>query len=233
MDPTAEDSQPVALEAPEDAWLRVEFEAGTPTDARLVAIAHHGKPLPKDLTAASDEWWAIRRREDGNGPLFPNAMVLRIYQIRAAVIEELIFYRLPGASTADLRIRLAVLADLLERGARPPPDRNALQRLVQRLDADLDALEQAQSEALAEPDLRSATERRAEVVRYLCDPELSRWSDRAIARACGVSPQTVGNWRRKLSGQTGQSELEEPVRLFERRGKTHRMKVDGIGSRGR
>lgn len=42
-----------------------------------------------------------------------------------------------------------------------------------------------------------ASDRRAAVLAMLSDLDTSAWSDRAIARACGVSPSTVGALRRK------------------------------------
>jgi DNA invertase Pin-like site-specific DNA recombinase len=46
--------------------------------------------------------------------------------------------------------------------------------------------------------LRTATERRAEVKRLLSNVDTAHLSDREIARRVGVSPQTVGNIRRRM-----------------------------------
>ncbi|CCQ73878.1 helix-turn-helix domain-containing protein [Magnetospira sp. QH-2] len=46
---------------------------------------------------------------------------------------------------------------------------------------------------------RTNAEKRAAVLEYLKDPERSELSDREIARQVGVSPQTVSNWRKRLS----------------------------------
>jgi hypothetical protein len=35
----------------------------------------------------------------------------------------------------------------------------------------------------------------------LGDPQLSRLSDRELARRTGISPQAIGNWRRRLAGE--------------------------------
>lgn len=47
---------------------------------------------------------------------------------------------------------------------------------------------------------RTASERREEVMRILSDPVMAALPDREIARRVGVSPQTVGNLRRRAGG---------------------------------
>ena len=47
----------------------------------------------------------------------------------------------------------------------------------------------------------TATARRAEVERLLSDPATATLPDRKIARRVGVSPQTVGNIRRRAGLQ--------------------------------
>ncbi|MFV3128456.1 DUF2786 domain-containing protein [Niveispirillum sp. KHB5.9] len=46
---------------------------------------------------------------------------------------------------------------------------------------------------------RTASERREEVIRILADPAMAALPDREIARRVGVSPQTVGNLRRRVT----------------------------------
>ncbi len=46
---------------------------------------------------------------------------------------------------------------------------------------------------------RTASERRDEVMRLLSDPAMAALPDREIARRVGVSPQTVGNLRRRVA----------------------------------
>jgi DNA-binding CsgD family transcriptional regulator len=47
----------------------------------------------------------------------------------------------------------------------------------------------------------TATDRRAEVIRLLSNVDTAHLSDREIARQVGVSPQTVGNLRRRLADE--------------------------------
>lgn len=49
---------------------------------------------------------------------------------------------------------------------------------------------------------RTASERREEVIRLLSDPAMADLPDREIARRVGVSPQTVGNLRRRVGDGT-------------------------------
>lgn len=75
-------------------------------------------------------------------------------------------------------------------------------------------------------------DRRKAVETLLRDPEWSEWSDREIARRCGVSPTTVGTLRRDLdepSVQSGQTDPPPKVRTFTRSGKVHTMATENIG----
>ncbi len=72
-----------------------------------------------------------------------------------------------------------------------------------------------------------ASDRRRIVIDRLRDPETRNLSDRAIARQLGVSPQTVGNWRKRLAETAEQ--VSEAVRLVQRRGVTYWMRTGKIG----
>ena len=234
-----------ALSAREDDWLVEAMEGLSPHDEpALLRVAGTARPLPDSLAQARAELEWIRRRDAGNGPLYPNALVLRVYKLRARLLEGLLLSGLPAKSLDDIRLRLDSLAELRAGPEHPPLEAQALARIVRRLRNDLDAvapavetttpLEEAEREAETLPATRqgrTATERRAAVISYLCDPERGLWSDRAIARACGVSPQTVGNWRRKLSGDIGQLVPDDAQRVFARGGRIHHMNTASIGTR--
>ena len=217
---------------PEDTTFQALLNemGGDPDVATLREIARTAVPLPGRIAEAWREWRGIMARRAGEGPLFPNPTLFRLYQQRAGLLEEQVLRALPVRSAGDGAARLRLLKDRLEQ----PDGRLAPHHLASILDSlagDLERLE-ATSGAPAVPteSLRTATERRASVIGHLCDPELSRWSDRAIARACGVSPQTVGNWRKKLSDDGGTMESDTTVRLFLRDGRTHAMETRRIGS---
>ena len=227
-----------ALDAEEDRWIRAALEsepaAADPDQETLRRIALQAKPLPVNLSEAWSEWSRIRARSTGRGPLFPSPTVLRIYQIRAARLTDLLLYELEPLRLADVRARLDCLVAVMDRDGGPAHDAEALGRLIRRLRTDLGAIDEPPPAQAAPVPLTSemttATQRRAAVVSHLCDTERSRWSDREIARACGVSPQTVGNWRHKLSGEFGQSDPDESNRVYQRGGRTHVMNTARIGA---
>ncbi|KKJ78201.1 hypothetical protein WH95_02360 [Kiloniella litopenaei] len=110
------------------------------------------------------------------------------------------------------------------------------QGLIESRDDEIAAL-QARVEALEtrllreagdEPRLTNAQKREA-ITAYLTDPERTNWSDREIARQVGTSPQTVANWRQRLSvtSRRGQD------RTVIRGGKVFKMRTDNIGQNKR
>ena len=202
---------------------------GNPDITTLREIARTAVPLPDRIVEACEEWLSIMARRQGEGPLFPNPTLFRLYQQRATLLEDLALRSLQPRSTADCAARLRFVRARLGDGDGQIQPRQ-IPRILEGLAEDLERLEgAAAAPAVPAQNLRTATERRAAVIGHLCDPELSRWSDRAIARTCGVSPQTVGNWRRKLSDDSGQTESEYGVRLFTREGRTHVMNTRQIG----
>lgn len=216
---------------PEDTTFQALLTemGGDPDLATLREIARTAVPLPGRVAEAWREWRGIMARRAGEGPLFPNPTLFRLYQQRAGLLEEQVLRALPVQSAGDAAARLRLLK---ERLAQPEGrlEPHHLASILDSLAEDLERFE-ALSGAPAVPaeSLSTATERRASVIGHLCDPELSRWSDRAIARACGVSPQTVGNWRKKLSDDGGTMESDTTVRLFLRDGRTHAMETRRIG----
>lgn len=74
---------------------------------------------------------------------------------------------------------------------------------------------------------RTNADKRRAVETLLRDEEWSLWSDREIAKACGVDHKTVGNLRRDLSGEIPQMPTERRV---ERNGATYTQNTAGIAS---
>ena len=96
---------------------------------------------------------------------------------------------------------------------------------IAALQARVEALEhKLLRESGEEPRLTNAQKREA-ITAYLVDPERRNWSDREIARQVGTSPQTVANWRNRLSvtSRSGQG------RTVIRGGKVFKMRTDNIG----
>ena len=101
---------------------------------------------------------------------------------------------------------------------------------IAALQARVDALEQKfLRESSGEPRLTNAQKREA-ITSYLTDPERTNWSDREIARQVGASPQTVANWRQRLSvtSRSGQARSHQN-RTVIRGGKVFKMRTDNIG----
>lgn len=74
---------------------------------------------------------------------------------------------------------------------------------------------------------RSNADKRRAVALLLGDEEWTRWSDREVARRCGVSPTFVGTLRAELSVHGGQ--MEAARQLVERAGVVYEMDTAGIG----
>ena len=224
-------SQSMSDVLPEDRAYLDRLEGGGEPDSETVReIARSAVPLPDRLQDALLEWQTIHARNRGDGPLYPNPTIYKIYQERQRALLELGLWRLPARSPVDCTARLQMLKAVLE-APGGMSDRNLMTKVVEALLEDMTRLETTTpAPSRSEEPMTTATQRRAAVIAHLCDPEMSRWSDRAIARACGVSPQTVGNWRRKLSDEFGQSDEEELVRFYQREGRTYRMKVGNIGT---
>lgn len=216
---------------PEDqAYLARLEQVGEPDSEEVREIARNAVPLPDRLQDALLEWQTIHARNRGDGPLYPNPTVYKIYQERHRALLELGLWRLQARSPADCTARLQMLKAALE-APGGLADRGLITKVVEALLEDMARLETTTpAPSRRDEPMTTATQRRAAVIAHLCDPEMSRWSDRAIARACGVSPQTVGNWRRKLSDEFGQTDEEELVRFYQREGRTYRMKVGNIGT---
>ena len=231
MAPSETAPQTVNEILPEDrAYLARLEKVGEPNPEQVREIARNAVPLPDRVQDALLEWQGIHARNRGDGPLYPNATVYKIYQERLKALVEIGLWRLQGHSPGDCTARLQMLKAVLE-APGGLTDRSLMSKAVDALLEDMTRLETATpAPSRSDEPMTTATERRAAVIGHLCDPELSRWSDRAIARACGVSPQTVGNWRRKLSDEVGQSDSEAMVRFYQREGRTYRMKVGNIGA---
>jgi hypothetical protein len=74
---------------------------------------------------------------------------------------------------------------------------------------------------------RTNEDKRRAVLTLLNDAEWSAWSNREVARRCGVDDHTVAALRPKSSAELPQT---PEVRKFERDGKTHEMNVLGINA---
>ena len=78
---------------------------------------------------------------------------------------------------------------------------------------------------------RTNDDKRRAVLTLLSDAEWSQWSDREIAKRCGVSPDTVG--RIRAESPLTESDSEKPIeRIYtNKHGTQAKMKTGGIGKR--
>lgn len=74
---------------------------------------------------------------------------------------------------------------------------------------------------------RTNADKRKAVETLLKDAEWTKWSDNAIAKACGVSDKTVAAHRTSIFGIS--EDAKPSMRTVERNGKTYEQKVSSIG----
>lgn len=182
----------LALEPLEADWHGMEsygdWISGNPTPAMWEAIAR-ACPLPACLSAVWAELGAWEALVDARIALVPDYDAPPGIRARQAALERLMDTT-PAPSVEGLRARLAWLAHLNDREmTRDVKDDAAL---IARLRADFEAVAGS-----VQSGRRSAADKAAAVRALLrTEPSLS---DREIARRVGVSPQTVGNWRRRAA----------------------------------
>lgn len=204
----------VPQEPPQERWTRALGEwtvrslpRHMPPEIRQSVETAYSLPTSVSGAMAELDYWerrdreiAVMRQMDGDGSMpndAPTHLDLPAYA-RAIVIRRLVEHGLRATNLQDALIRAeywrahggrgtwmeaAILADIrhlasVDRATRPP---------------------EAGDLAPGQPThFRTASERREEVMRLLSDTETAMLSDREIARRVGVSPQTVGNLRRRV-----------------------------------
>lgn len=166
---------------------------GQPVTPALIAALNSAHPMPGNL---ADAWAEYRRWQDVSQDS-PEPHI----SARMAGLEHLLD-TLPDASASGIAARLAWLSHLatLDHYRTNAEDSALAARLAADFHQFAAPVQSAQSEnpALISSGRRTQADRRAEVLSILrASPELA---DREIGRRVGVSPQTVSNLRKKLSG---------------------------------
>ncbi len=179
----------LALEPLEADWHGLEsygdWISGEPTPAMWEAIGR-ACPLPACISAVWAELGAWEALVDARIAFVPDYDAPPCIRARQAALEHLMD-TLPAPSVEGLRARLAWLAHLNAREMTRDGKTDAA--LIATLCADFEAVA-----GDVQSGRRSAADKAAAVRALLrAEPALS---DREIARRVGVSPQTVGNWRR-------------------------------------
>lgn len=175
--------------------------------AECVAALEAALPMPRTLREARDEY---RRWEDRNEEIecalqnWGNEQLDLPAAWRSNRVRRLFESEMPIVTMDDLLVRLEAMTD-----------ENFCGDMHEATSSILDALRRltpneapiVQSGRLDRDDIPSgahvqnghparASDRRAAVLAMLSNPDTATWSDRAIARAVGVSPSTVGTLRR-------------------------------------
>lgn len=182
----------LALEPLEADWDGLEsygdWIPGKPTPAMWETIAR-ACPLPPAVPGVWAELGAWEALVEGRIAFVPDYDAPPCIRARQAALEHLMD-TLPAPTVEGLRARLAWLAHLNAR--ETARDGKADAALIATLCADFEAVAGGVQSG------RRSTADKAAAVRALlrAEPGLS---DREIARRVGVSPQTVGNWRRRAA----------------------------------
>jgi hypothetical protein len=172
-------------------WELYQFRAEPADPCRAALLA--AIPLPTTIREAREEaqYWEIRDDElchvfeDWNDTSLDLPAAWRRNKVRDMWTKEL-----PIVTLDDILVRLEYAAE--EIGMRTvcdavPSILDAFRTLVMQREAPVQS---------GHP--LTATERRARIVAMLSNPDTFGWSDRAIARAVGVSPTTVGGIRKQV-----------------------------------
>jgi DNA-binding CsgD family transcriptional regulator len=179
-----------------------DYAAGRSVPKRVLSALSTAYPLPATITeaAAEYEYWRRRRRDLQLVADFEMDEYLDFpCTLRWRIVEELLENGLRANSIAEILLRFR---------HRDDDGHGISNKVKEGVLKDLEhfaALEKTASDQFEHPSgandtapLRSATERRAEVKSLLSQPDTAQLSDREIARRVGVSPQTVGNIRRRM-----------------------------------
>lgn len=187
-----------------DGWTAETPPRHMPAEIRRAVEGAYSLPTSVVGAIAELEYW---ERRDGEIALLrptgsrstgrPGASQLDLPALaRATVIRRLVEHGLRARTVADALARVEYWRRRAGRGSWiEAAILEDLRHLADRERATADG------EVAEKPPthFRTASERREEVIRLLSERASAALSDREIARRVGVSPQTVGNLRRRLS----------------------------------
>lgn len=171
-------------------------DAGGPS-AELLKALGHAHPMPTMLADVWSEMQGWMSLQGDRARIAPGYVLPPHVAARISALEHLLD-TLPDPTAAGMRARFAWLSHIatLDHYRTNDEDAALARRIASDFDQFMGSVQSGQRKGLS-PAPRSQADRRQEVVSILqSQPDLS---DREIARRCKVSPQTVNNWRRKLS----------------------------------
>lgn len=187
-----------------DGWTAETPPRHMPADIRRAVEGAYSLPTSVTGAIAELEYWEKR---DGEIALLrpaasrrterPGASQLDLPALaRATVIRRLVEHGLRARTVADALARVEYWRRRAGRGSWI--EAAILEDLRHLADQERSTTD---GEVIEKPPthFRTASERREEVIRLLSERSSAALSDREIARRVGVSPQTVGNLRRRLT----------------------------------
>ena len=177
-------------------WGYRDFKAGKPTPAMWQAMAKAVR-LPQTVPEARAAYQEHEARQDARCAFCPDHTPHEWEEAWRSALEHLLD-NLPTPSVEGIAARLDWMDYLANRDFSRGIDRD--KEVLAALRADFEAI--AAGVQTGQPKPSRSADKAAQVRDLLKrDPQLS---DREIARRTGCSPQTVGNWRRRLH-QVGRS----------------------------
>lgn len=192
-------------------WTRTSLPRHMPPEVKRAVEGAYSLPTNVAGALAELEYWerrgqeiaAVQGQDQFNDDMDPTSQLDLPAYARAIVIRRLVEHGLRASTIQDALARAeywrahsgrgswveaAILADLRHLAS------------MDRVTHDQDGA----ATSIGQPThFRTASERREEVMRLLADPATAALPDREIARRVGVSPQTVGNLRRRVGGDGG------------------------------
>jgi hypothetical protein len=191
--PTAiEEALRVALEPLNDPenhlWGYQGYSGGNLTPAMWEAVRGAVR-VPETVQEAWAAYQAHEARQDDRCAFFPDYTPHQWVEVWRDALEHLLD-NLRTPSAEGIKARLAWMREVANLGHARDMHRDI--ELIDALETDFTSFA-----VPVQTGHRSTATKTAQVRDLLCaDPGLS---DREIARRAGVSPQTVGNWRRRLA----------------------------------
>jgi len=183
-----------------DGWTAASLPRHMPPDIRRAVETAYSLPTTIAGALAELEYWERREREiaalwsrlaQGDGA----ATYLDLpAHARAIVIRRLVEHGLRAQTAQEALARAEYWRARNGRGSWVEAALLEDLRHLARLE---NTSEQSEEDQGKPTHFRTASERREEVMRLVTDAATAGLSDREIARRVGVSPQTVGNLRRR------------------------------------
>jgi len=166
--------------------------------ASVIEVVSNALPMPTTIREAKEEheYWEARDREiDAVYGFTGNRQVGLAAEARWDMVRKLYERDMPILTVDDMHARLQFVAasDWREDACDAAP---SLLEAFERLVVNAGPLADGTATAVQNEQPARASDRRARVLAMLSNPDTAGWSDRAIAKAAGVSPTTVGTLRK-------------------------------------